>query len=97
LQHFCAALVKLSIEKIQSTTFLLFRCTGMASVVAVVANEQENSSRMDWFVCFGLTHGGDELAEVEVDYGGDNHDEDLRAGELITLAAGIVVYFPLPE
>ena len=70
---------------------------GMASAVAVVANEQENGARMDWFVGFGLTHGGDELAEVEVDYDGDNHDEDLRAGELITLAAGIVVYFPLPE
>ena len=70
---------------------------GMITVVAEAENEEANLSRMDWFVGFGLTHGGDELAEVEVEYDGDNHDEDLRAGELITLAAGIVVYFPLPE
>jgi len=70
---------------------------GMVTIVAAAENEEENLSRMDWFVGFGLTHGGDELAEVEVEYDGDNHDEDLRAGELITLAAGIVVYFPLPE
>ena len=74
------------------TVFLL----GMSTVVAVVANEQENGSRMDWFVGFGLTHGGDELAEVEVKYDGDRHDEDLRAGELITVSGGIVVYFPQP-
>ena len=69
---------------------------GMVTIVAAAENEEENLSRMDWFVGFGLTHGGDELAEVEVEYDGDNHDEDLRAGELITLAAGIVVYFPMP-
>ena len=78
---------------IAATIFLL----GMASAVAVVANEQENGARMDWFVGFGLTHGGDELAEVEVEYDDDNHDEDLRAGELVTFTAGSVVYFPLPE
>lgn len=68
---------------------------GMANVVAVVADEQENGLRMDWFVGFGLTNGGDELAEAEVSYNGDSHDEDLRAGELITFTGGIVVYFPL--
>ena len=70
---------------------------GMATVVAAESNEPENGLRMNWFVGFGLTHGGDELAEVEVFYDDDSHhDEDLRAGELITLAAGIVVYSPLP-
>lgn len=69
---------------------------GMATIVAAVASEQENGSRMEWFVGFGLTQGGDELAEVELIYDGDSHDEDLRGGELITIAAGIVVYLPLP-
>lgn len=69
---------------------------GMATVGAVAANEQDNGSQMKWFVGFGLTHGGDELAEVEVIYDGDSHDEDLRGGELITIAAGIVVNLPLP-
>ena len=70
---------------------------GMATVVAAAANEPEKGSQMNWFVGFGLTHGGDELAEVELIYDDDSHDEDLRAGELITIAAGIVVYFPLPS
>ena len=69
---------------------------GMATFAAA-AKEPENGTRMDWFVGFGLTHGGDELAEVEVYYDDDSHDEDLRAGELITIAAGIVVYFPMPS
>ena len=69
---------------------------GMATVVAA-ANEPEEGSRMNWFVGFGLTHGGDELAEVELIYEDDSHDEDLRAGELITIAAGIVVYLPMPS
>jgi hypothetical protein len=69
---------------------------GMATIAAA-ANELGNGSRIDWFVGFGLTHGGDELAEVEVYYDDDGHDEDLRAGELITIAAGIVVYFPMPS
>ena len=68
----------------------------MVAVVAATANEQENGSRMDWFVGFGLTHGGDKLAEAEVEYNGDTYDDDLRAGELLTIAAGIVVYFPQP-
>jgi len=70
---------------------------GMITFIVTAANAQENGSRMDWFVGFGLTHGGDELAEVEVSYYDDTHDEDLRAGELITIAAGIVIYFPLPS
>jgi len=71
---------------------------GMATVVAAAADEPEKRSRMNWFVGFGLTHGGDELADVEVYYDDDSHhDEDLRAGELITIAAGIVVYFPMPS
>jgi hypothetical protein len=68
----------------------------MATIFSAVANEPEKGSRMDWFVGLGLTHGGDELAEAKVYYDDDTHDEDLRAGELITIAAGIVVYFPQP-
>jgi hypothetical protein len=68
---------------------------GMANVVAVVADEQENGLRMDWFLGFGLTTGGDKLAEAGVDYDGDTYYEDLRAGELVTFTGGIVVYFPL--
>ncbi|MGB5259830.1 MAG: hypothetical protein WBO34_04830 [Gammaproteobacteria bacterium] len=70
---------------------------GTAAVVAAAANEPENGSQMKWFVGLGLTNGGDELAEVQLINNGDSHDEDLRAGELITIAAGIVVYFPLPS
>ena len=71
---------------------------GMATVVSAAADEPEKGLRMNWFVGFGLTHGGDELADVEVYYDDDSHhDEDLRAGELITIAAGIVVYFPMPS
>ena len=69
---------------------------GMATFAAA-EDEPGIGPRMDWFVGFGLTHGGDELAEVEVYYDDDSHDEDLRAGELITIAAGIVVYFPMPS
>ena len=69
---------------------------GMATVVAAAGDEQENGSQMKWFVGFGLTHGGDELAEVELVHDDDSHhDEDIRGGELITIAAGIVVYLPL--
>ena len=64
-----------------------------------VASEAENGFRMNWFAGFGLTFGGDELAEVEVynDYFEESYDEDIRAGELATLTAGIVVYFPTPS
>jgi len=72
------------------TIFLL----GMANVIAVVADEPKNDLRMDWFVGLGITSGGDELAEAEVEYNDDTIDEDIRAGELITLTGGIVVYFP---
>ena len=70
---------------------------GIATVVAAAANEPENAFRMDWFVGFGLTQGGDKLAEVEVYYYDDWYDEDIRAGELVTIAAGMVVYLPLPS
>ena len=67
---------------------------GMATAAA--ANESENGAGLKWLVGFGLTHGGDELAEIELDFDGDSSDEDLRGGDLITLAAGTVVYLPLP-
>jgi len=67
---------------------------GMATAAA--ANESENGAGLKWLVGFGLTHGGDELAEIELDFDGDSSDEDLRGGDLITLAAGPVVYLPLP-
>jgi len=70
--------------------------SGMVNAVAVVGEEQEDSLRMDWFVGFGLTNGGDKLAEARVVYDDDYYDyeDDLRAGELATLTGGIVVYFP---
>jgi len=69
---------------------------GMATAAASTAKEPENGAGLKWLVGVGLTHGGDELAEVELDFDGDSIDEDLRGGELITLAAGAVVYLPLP-
>lgn len=81
---------------IKLTTVAIF-LYGMATAVAAT-DAPENNSRLKWFAGFGLTHGGDELAEVELYYDDDSHhDEDLRAGELLTIAAGIVVYFPLPS
>lgn len=69
----------------------------MATVVAA-ESAPENDLQLKWFAGFGLTHGGDELAEVELYYDDDSHhDEDLRGGELITVAAGIVIYMPQPS
>ena len=69
---------------------------GMTTAVAA-ASAPKNDSRLKWFAGFGLTHGGDELAEVKLYYDDDSHDEDLRGGELITIAAGIVFYLPQPS
>ena len=81
--------------KINLTVVAIFLLV-MATVV-MADSEPENELRLKWFAGFGLTHGGDELAEVELYYDDDSHDEDLRGGELITIAAGIVVYLPLPS
>ncbi|MGB5438327.1 MAG: hypothetical protein WBN57_03795 [Gammaproteobacteria bacterium] len=69
---------------------------GMTTAVAA-SSAPKNDSRLKWFAGFGLTHGGDELAEVKLYYDDDSHDEDLRGGELITIAAGIVFYLPQPS
>ncbi|MGD2074805.1 MAG: hypothetical protein PVG38_07790 [Gammaproteobacteria bacterium] len=68
----------------------------MTTAVAAATDSPKNRARLDWFVGLGLTHGGEKLADVELEYDGDTIDEDLRGGDLITLAAGIVVYLPLP-
>lgn len=81
--------------KCKNITAITILMLGLASAIAV-ADESANAVEMKWLVGFGLTYGGDELAEVELDFDGDSDDEDLRAGELITLAAGAVVYLPLP-
>jgi len=68
----------------------------VATPVSASADDAGSGWRMQWLVGFGLTYGGDKLAEVELEDDGDRHDEDLRGGDLITLAAGIVLYLPLP-
>jgi hypothetical protein len=77
-------------KNVMAITILML---GLASAIAV-ADESANAVEMKWLVGVGLTYGGDELAEVELDFDGDSDDEDLRAGELITIAAGTVVYLP---
>jgi hypothetical protein len=58
------------------------------------ADEPARAGEMQWFVGLGITHGGDKLAEVEVEFDGDREDENIRAGDLLSLAAGTVVYLP---
>jgi hypothetical protein len=69
----------------------------LVSVVAGATVEQGNGAAIKWLIGFGLTYGGEKLAEVEVEYDGDTDDQDLRGGDLITVATGMVVYLPRPE
>lgn len=67
------------------------------SVAVAATSEAENDFQIKWFAGLGLTQGGDELAEAEVYYYDDWHDEDIRAGELVTITAGAVIYLPMPS
>lgn len=69
----------------------------MASVAAGAADDNGKADKFQVVIGFGLTYGGDKLAEAEVDYDGDTVDEDLRGGDLITFAAGLLTYLPRRE
>jgi hypothetical protein len=68
----------------------------MTAGSAAATDSAENGARLDWFVGFGVTYGGEKLAEVELDYDGERVEHELRAGNLITITGGVVVYLPLP-
>ncbi len=69
----------------------------LATVAAAADGERGNAAAISWLIGFGLTYGGEKLAEVEGEYDGDRYNQDLRGGDLMTVAAGMVVYLPQPE
>ncbi|MEJ2444312.1 MAG: hypothetical protein P8Y42_12775 [Exilibacterium sp.] len=64
----------------------------LSAVIAVVMLGAASANALaenNWYVDFALASGGDDLAEVEVEYiGGDTGDVDITAGGGFSFAAG---------
>ena len=69
----------------------------LSSVVAQASEARVEGATVNRVIGFGLTYGGEKLAEAQVEYDGHTIDEDLRGGDLITVAAGFVTYLPQRE
>lgn len=69
----------------------------LPSIVVEASEASSEGKTVNWVMGFGLTYGGEKLAETKVEYDGNTIDEDLRGGDLITFAAGLVTYLPRRE
>ena len=69
---------------------LAWMLTG-TNVIAAEPTDLPPTAR--FFLGMGLTHGGEELAEIRVIYDDERSDEDIRSGELVSFAGGMI--FPL--